>query len=189
MADAAVRPAQPADVAEIAHIQVLTWQTGYADILSPDVLAGLDARAAADQWLQTVEQGPASVFVAVEGQWTVGFCSAGASPESESAHADGTPAPDANTVGLIATLLVEPRWGRRGHGSRLLSAALGGMREAGLTRAIAWVPEQDKSSKQFYQRAGWTPDGVLRTLDAEGTPLREIRFSGPVSPLAEADVR
>lgn len=181
MAEAAVRPAEPADVAEIARLQVATWQIGYAEILSPLVLAGLDAETAADQWLQTVEQGPATVFVATEGQWTVGFCSAGQSPESESANADGTPAADAETVGLIATLLVEPRWGRRGHGSRLLAAATRALREAGLTRAIAWVPEQDKSSKQFYQRAGWTPDGVLRTLDADGIPLREIRFTGPVA--------
>ncbi|MFC7616839.1 GNAT family N-acetyltransferase [Actinokineospora soli] len=104
----------------------------------------------------------------------------GPSPESESASADGRPAPDAETVGLVATLLVEPRWGRRGHGTRLLEAAVSLLRSEGLTRAIAWTPEQDKASTRFYKRAGWTPDGVLRTLDAGGQPLREIRFTGPV---------
>ncbi|MGW5050030.1 N-acetyltransferase family protein [Actinokineospora sp. NPDC004072] len=181
MAEAAVRPALPTDVAEIARIQVTTWQTGYADLLPPDVLASLDAEAAATQWLRTVEQGPASVLVATEGRWVVGFCSAGPSPESESAAADGSPAPDAATVGLVATLLVEPRWGRRGHGTRLLAAAVDALRGAGMTRAIAWTPEQNTAGKRFYQRAGWTPDGVLRTLDAGGRPLREIRFTGPVA--------
>lgn len=181
MAEAAVRPAQPADVADIARIQVLTWQTAYADILPPDVLASLDVSSAGEQWLQTIEQGPASVLVAMEGEWVVGFCSAGPSPESESASADGTPAADAETVGLVATLLVEPRWGRRGHGARLLAAAMDVLRSEGLTRAIAWSPEQDKATTGFYKRAGWTPDGVLRTLDAGGTPLREVRFTGPVS--------
>ncbi len=181
MAQAAVRTAVPADVAEIARVQVTTWQTGYADILPPDVLAALDVSSAAEQWLQTIEQGPASVLVATEGDWLVGFCCTGPSPESESAAANGVPAPDADTIGLVATLLVEPRWGRREHGTRLLAAALDLLRAEGMTRAIAWTPEQNKAGKGFFRRAGWTPDGVLRTLDAGGVPLREIRFTGPVA--------
>ncbi|SDI89295.1 Ribosomal protein S18 acetylase RimI [Actinokineospora alba] len=178
MADATVRPAVPADVDEIARIQVLTWQAGYSGILPAEVLAALDPADAAAQWRQTIEQGPATVFVALEGEWIVGFCSAGASPESESAMANDLPPEDAQTVALIGTLLVEPRWGRRGHGGRLLVAAAKAVRAAGLTRGICWVPEANQSQVSFFTRAGWAPDGVVRTLDAGGRPLRELRMSG-----------
>ena len=40
------------------------------------------------------------------------------------------------------------------------------------------MPEADKASKSFYERLGWTGDGTVRTLDAGGRPLREIRVSG-----------
>ncbi|PPK67463.1 GNAT family N-acetyltransferase [Actinokineospora auranticolor] len=178
MADAAVRPARPDDVPEIARLQVLTWQTAFEALLPPDVLAGLDERAAAQEWAQVIAQGPASVFVATEGAWTVGFCVAGPSPESESAAANDTPVEDAATVALIGTLLVEPRWGRRGHGGRLLAATGRTLREAGLTRGICWVPERNVSLTGFFRRAGWEPDGVVRTLDAGGAPLREVRLTG-----------
>lgn len=178
MADATVRPAVPADVDEIARIQVLTWQAGYSGILPAEVLAALDPAEAATQWRQTIEQGPAMVFVAVEGDWIVGFCSAGASPESESAMANDLPPEDAATVALIGTLLVEPRWGRRGHGGRLLAAAAKAVRAAGSTRGICWVPVANQSQVSFFTRAGWAPDGVVRTLDAGGRPLRELRMSG-----------
>ncbi|SDC31163.1 GNAT family N-acetyltransferase [Actinokineospora iranica] len=178
MAEAAVRPALPADVGEIARIQSVTWQTGFAGILPPDVLAGFDVAAAAEQWRQTIEQGPATVFVATEGAWVVGFCGAGPSPESESAAANDTPVEDAATVALIGTILVEPRWGRRGHGGRLLTAATAAARAGGSTRGICWVPEQNKAMVGFFRRAGWVPDGVVRTLDAGGRPLREIRVTG-----------
>ncbi|HVK22865.1 MAG TPA: GNAT family N-acetyltransferase [Actinokineospora sp.] len=178
MAEATVRPAVPADVPEIARIQVTTWQTGYANLLPPDVLASLDVDAAAVQWRQTIEQGPARLLVATEGPWVVGFCSSGASPESESAAANDVPVPDAQTVALIGTLLVEPRWGRRGHGGRLLAAAAKAAAEAGSTRGICWIPESDKASVGFFRQAGWSPDGVVRTLDAGGKPLREVRLSG-----------
>jgi hypothetical protein len=52
------------------------------------------------------------------------------------------------------------------------------MREAGSTRGIAWVPETDKATLGFYDRAGWVADGTVRTLDAGGRPLREIRLTG-----------
>ncbi|WP_054055903.1 GNAT family N-acetyltransferase [Alloactinosynnema sp. L-07] len=181
MAEADVRPAVPDDVAEIARIQVSTWQTGYESLLPPDILASLDAVAAATQWRQTIEQGPARVLVAVEGDWIVGFCSSGPSPESESAAANDVPVPDAETVALIGTLLVEPRWGRRGHGGRLLVAAARAATEDGSTRGICWVPEADKASVAFFRRAGWSPDGVVRTLDAGGKPLREVRMSGSLN--------
>jgi GNAT superfamily N-acetyltransferase len=178
MADAAVRPAQRADAAEIARLQLLTWRSAYAEILPAEVLAGLDPKTTEAQWRQTIEDGTAQVFVATEGDWLVGFGVAGPAPDGESAAADGTSAPDAKTVGLIGALLVEPRWGRRGHGGRLLATAAAAMREAGATRGIVWVPERDSASLAFYRAAGWEIDGTVRTLDAGGQPLREVRITG-----------
>ncbi|HEV7908448.1 MAG TPA: GNAT family N-acetyltransferase [Pseudonocardiaceae bacterium] len=176
MADAAVRPAAPSDVAEIARIQRDTWRTAYAELLPAEVLDALDNEQA---WRDAVEEG--TVFVATEGEWTVGFCVAGRAPEPEVTAADGRVPEDASTTALIGTLLVEPRWGRRGHGGRLLAAVTEHLREDGATRGVAWIPEADKASTSFYGSAGWTPDGTVRTLDAGGRPLREIRVSGSLS--------
>lgn len=180
MADAAVRPAQRSDAEEIARIQLSVWRTAYATILPPEVLAGLTEEATAEQWRRTIEHGPAHVFVATEAEWLVGFGAAGPAPEEESADAQGNPPEDAKTVALVSTLLVEPRWARRGHGGRLLATAAQTLREAGATRGISWVPEADDASLAFYQRAGWTLDGTVRTLDAGGRPLREVRLTGPL---------
>src|SRR5689334_23769018 len=51
------------------------------------------------------------------------------------------------TALLINTLLVEPRWGRRGHGSRLLAAAVDLAREEGFTRALTWTLEASRDRK------------------------------------------
>src|SRR5262245_29183605 len=186
MAEATVRPAVPADAAEIARIQVATWQAAYRDLLPAEVLAALDADEAADTWRHTIEQGPARVFVATEGQWTVGFVAAGLSPQDESSAADGTPVPDADQVALVSTLLVEPRWGRRGHGGRLVAAAGEAMAGDGLARGITWVAEADKASRAFWERAGWAGDGTVRTLDAGGQPLREVRMTGTLGFVLES---
>jgi GNAT superfamily N-acetyltransferase len=178
MAEATVRAAEPSDAEEIARIQLATWRAAYAELLPAEVLAALDADEAAATWRHTIEQGPARVFVALEGDWFVGFCAAGAAPQDESADAAGVPVPDAERVALVSTLLVEPRWGRRGHGGRLLANAGLAMLQSGLARGICWVAEADKASLHFWERAGWVTDGTVRTLDAGGRPLREIRLTG-----------
>lgn len=178
MAEAAVRTATPADMDEIARVQVVTWRAAYADLLGERALAQLDEDQVAEAWRETVQHGPATVYLATEGEWTVGFCAAGPAPAEEIADARGAAPEDAEAVGLVSTLLVEPRWGRRGHGGRLLAAAARGLRSDGARRGVCWVPEADKASIAFFERAGWLPEGTVRTLDTGGRMVREIRLTG-----------
>jgi GNAT superfamily N-acetyltransferase len=159
MALAAVRSARPTDVDEIVRIQAVTWRTAYAEFLPAAALDELTSPAARQAWLQAVEAGGGHhVLVATEGEWTVGFAAAAG--------------------GEVSTLLVEPRWGRRGHGGRLLHAAAEALRSDGAERGVTWVAEADHATQRFYARAGWEPDGAVRLLDAGGRELRELRLAG-----------
>lgn len=177
MAEASVRTATGADVPVIAALHRDTWRVAYARLLPTEVLDGLDTPAAERAWAAAVEGG-ATVLVASEGSADVGFCVAGPAPVEDVVSADGTAPPDAASTALVSTLLVEPRWGRRGHGGRLLARAAELLTRAGATRAVAWIPAEDPASLGFYRRAGWEPDGTVRTLDAGGRPLREMRLTG-----------
>ena len=169
VADVAVRAARPADVPEIARIQVDTWRTAYARILPESVLAALDVTAAAQAWEAAVVSPPSPahhVLVATEGSHTVGFVAVGPSGEQDARPGEAE----------VAALLVEPRWGRRGHGSRLLAAAVDFLRQDGVTGLVAWVPDGDRASTAFYESAGWEPDGTARILEADGGAVRETRW-------------
>jgi RimJ/RimL family protein N-acetyltransferase len=171
VADVAVRAARSQDVPEIARIQVETWRTAYKRLVPESVLAALDVAQAAAAWEAAVAAPPSAehrVLVATEGPTTVGFAAVGPSDEE-----DAQPGESA-----IAALLVEPRWGRRGHGSRLLAAVVDHL---GPGRLIAWVPEGDRASEAFYESANWERDGTVRTLEADGGTVREDRWHVEVS--------
>jgi GNAT superfamily N-acetyltransferase len=103
----------------------------------------------------------------------VGFVAAG--PADEAAEApDEKPFPD--SVAAITDLLVEPRWGRRGHGSRLLAAAVDGWREDGFETAVAWAYDDDPATRRFFASAGWEPDGASRALDVDDLLVRQLRL-------------
>jgi GNAT superfamily N-acetyltransferase len=173
-ADVSVRPARPQDAAEIARVQVVTWRTAYRGVLPAAVLDDWDADAATDSWRTAVQSPPTpahGVMVALEGPAVVGFAAFG------TAELTGGQLPDpAGPSSELSTLLVEPRWGRRGHGSRLLAAVTDVVRAGGAARLQTWVLETDQASAGFYESTGWAPDGWARTLETGGEPLREIRW-------------
>src|SRR3954453_23083675 len=89
-----------------------------------------------------------AVLVAVERDEVVGFAAYGP------AELGAGEAPDpAGPTTEIATLLVEPRWGRRGHGSRLLAAVADLAHATGAARMQVWLPESDTVSAGFFQSA------------------------------------
>ncbi|MBA3524433.1 MAG: GNAT family N-acetyltransferase [Geodermatophilaceae bacterium] len=170
MADASVRPARPDDAAEIGRIQVETWRSAYADLLPADTLQTVDPAAAGAQWTAAISAAPADglVLVATENDVLVGFASLQEA--------------DAENSGEVGALVVEPRWGRRGHGSRLLAAVVDRAREAGLTRLESWVPERDPAMTGLLTSAGWAADGWVRTLEDGATVVREVRMHTDISP-------
>jgi len=173
MADVSVRPTRLDDIDDIARIQVETWRHGYRSILPAAVLDAVTPDAAAAAWQDAVSAPPSPhhhVLVALEQEQRVGFVAVAPASDQE----DGDPSAD--TTAAIGPLLVEPRWGRRGHGSRLLAAAVDTAMADGMARAIAWIPEADTASREFFISAGWAPDGLVRGLDTGAGELREIRL-------------
>lgn len=165
MADVSVRPARPADAERVATVQQQTWRQAYAELLPAAVLELPHERAAA-VWLHAVESPPTPshlLLVAMEGDELVGFAASG---------------PDEDVEGAVelASLLVLPRWGRRGHGSRLVSACVQHWQQDGRTLAVCWAFERDPATTGFLTAAGWAADGAARGLDTGEQVLRQLRF-------------
>jgi L-amino acid N-acyltransferase YncA len=178
VADVSVRPARAEDVPEIARVQVATWAVGYAELLPAAVLAAATQQRARAEWAAAVTAPPSPahrVLVAFEQDNLVGFAAFGppAGDEPE-------PVPGA----VVHTLLVEPRWGRRGHGSRLLAATVDTVRQSAVDTLVAWLLDGDTASARFYAGAGWEPDGYVRSLVGADRTVRETRWHVSV---AESD--
>jgi GNAT superfamily N-acetyltransferase len=176
-----VRPAVPEDADEIARIQLTTWRHAYRRILPRQALDGLDEGWMADRWQASIKAPPSPrhrVLVAVEQAqqaYLVGFAASGDADEAALAAAE-----EADLLGTdvaaVTDLLVEPRWGRRGHGSRLLAASADLWRTDGFTTALAWAFDADTAMRAFLTSAGWEPDGATRALDVDGLLVPQIRL-------------
>ncbi len=153
----------------MARVQLSTWRTAYADLLPADALNVPEEKVAA-LWLNAIEAPPTPrhrVLVAMERIHLVGFA------VSTPADDEGL---DAAATAELSALLVEPRWGRRGHGSRLVAASVELWRAAGFATAVIWTWERDPATRAFLTGSGWEPDGAVRGLDTGAQVHRQLRF-------------
>lgn len=158
-ADASVRRARSSDVPAIAAVQARAWKRAYADLLT----GGLAEQLTPDRFVTAwrAELATSVVFVATSADAVVGVAVLRAEPTGE-----------------IATLVVDPAHQRRGHGSRLLSAATDTLREDGASQVSVWAPSVDIARIRFLTSAGLQPDGAQRVLEnADGDTVVEIRLS------------
>lgn len=160
-ADVSVRVAWADDAPAIAELQLRTWRATYADLVPAEALP-TDVDAAAASWraaLGRPSDARNRVLVALERNRVVGF--AITSPASD---------PDCDPIadGELAELTVDPDERGKGHGSRLLQAAVETMQADRFTRAVLWAIASDDPLRAFLTGAGWAADGAHRELDLDG---------------------
>lgn len=160
-ADVSVRVAWADDAPAIAELQLRTWRATYAEVVPAEALP-TDVDAAAASWRTALTKpGDARnrVLVALERNRVVGFAIT-----SPAADPDCDPVADAE----LAELTVDPAERGKGHGSRLLQAAVETMQADRFSRAVLWAMAADDSLRAFLVGAGWAADGAHRELDLDG---------------------
>jgi GNAT superfamily N-acetyltransferase len=179
-ADVSVRVAWSDDADAIAALQVRTWQEQYAGLLPAEAIpTGADATVGAWRSLLARPQDARTrVLVALERNRVVGY--------TITAPA-GDPDCDQVVDGELMDLTVDPTERGRGHGSRLLQAAVDTLRADRFGRAVLWAVASDDRLRGFLTDAGWAPDGAHRELDLDGqglTRVKQVRLHTDISPAA-----
>lgn len=179
MAVAVIRRAEESEAGIVAGLQLAVWQQVYSELLPAAVLLA-DPAARTAAWAARISGG-GPVLLGAEGIEPVGLAAVAGPPETDPSDSDtATDSSGGGRVGEIETLLVLPRWARRGHGGRLLAEAARALREGGADSGRWWAPEPDRSVERFLAGVSWFPDGARRVLDTGEGSLTEVRYAGPL---------
>ncbi|MFL6287697.1 MAG: GNAT family N-acetyltransferase [Actinomycetes bacterium] len=173
-----VRPARLIDAEDFAAVQHRSWSAA-AEVLG--LPAPPDVAHMERSWEHAITVPPTKrhrSWIAVD-----------RSAESETVRGVAALAPasdpdlDGNHCVELVVLAVDPEWRGRGHGSRLLIAAMQTAMDAGEREAVTWVASGDDATRRFFEASRWVADGAFRSL-AEGdsdpeqdTELRQVRLA------------
>ena len=172
-----VRPARAADLTAIGQVQAATMlaslEAGHTAEHSAPLPEGVRAMIAAPViaagWETAVTEPPSPkhhVLVATTqadaaSRTVVGLL--GLAP-TQSMDAEGHVDEAGVRAVEVTALGVEPASQRRGHGSRLLAAAVDLARQDGARALVAWVVRGDESVSRLLSSVGMAPTGAHRVL-------------------------
>jgi ribosomal protein S18 acetylase RimI-like enzyme len=171
-----VRLAWPTEAAAIAGLQRRAWATQPQEIAEA-LLSSIDRAGMVESWHAAIVRPPQArcrVLVGLENEHVVGFATTlpGQDPDLDEA-----------SDGQLGELEVDPSAQRRGHGSRLLNAAMDTLRADGFRRAVCWIAAVDDARRRFLLGAGWAADGSWREIGSEegSVRLKQVRLHTDLS--------
>lgn len=155
----------------MGRVHVQSWQATYRGDFPDDYLDALSAEQRGEQWAGAIAGGLGPrrkrlVSDADDGQIS-GLCMCG-----PAAH-DGAP----DSLGEIYLIYVHPDQWDSGAGRALMVAGLEFLRTAGFSDAILWVLPTNERACRFYERGGWTRDGVDKIDELDGLQIPHTRYS------------
>lgn len=166
--DFIVREASEADARAIAEIHVADWRFAYKGMVPDGLLDSLSVERREDMWRRGFARASPrrAVFVAERAGEVIGFVDCGPSGDD-----DATPG-----TGEVYAIYLEPSVIGTGVGRALFARGMDHLRESGFRRATLWVLADNARTRRFYEIAGWSPDGIEKTEEWGGFPLREARY-------------
>jgi GNAT superfamily N-acetyltransferase len=169
MASFAVRPSTVADQEAVAAVRVSTWRAAYHQIVPAGFLAGMDPAAQGARRRERYGARPETdyEYVAETRGRIVGFVHGGRYRDDDNPTADS---------GEVYALYVLPEVQGGGAGGALLGAAVTHLRERAMTPVLLWVLRDNTTSREFYERCGFTFDGAEHFYEVDGVALPEVRY-------------
>ena len=177
-----LREARPGDEPAVAELHVRSWQEAYRELMPAEFLAALDPRERAGRYTfgSTADGGPTTMLAFDDGGAFEGGDGGDPSLTNSGEVRPGSPPSplvssllgfvtfggsrddDAEGLGEVYALYVDPDRYRGGVGRLLMSEARERLAEAGFDEAILWVLQGNERARSFYEGEGWKPDGATR---------------------------
>ncbi len=123
----------------------------------------------ADHLAERAADDPARTWVietASEG--VAGFADGGAARDESAVPPDG--------AGEVYAIYLRPERRRRGLGRALFAHTVTDLVERDFDPLVVWVFEANADTRQFYEAAGFQPDGARHDIDFDGAVVPEVRY-------------
>ncbi len=161
-----IRKAKIEDAVAIAHVQVESWRTTYAGIVSDVFLTSLNKEERMRGWQQQILADNIFILVAEDETGIFGFAAGGEIREKL----------DGYDAELYAIYLLRERQ-QQGVGQRMTIRLASALKASGFTSMLVWVLEQNPSVS-FYERLG-AVQIARKVINIGGADLQELAFGWP----------
>lgn len=145
----------------VSRIYEESWRYAYKGIVPQSFLDGISE----GNWGKNLDRKGIFHLVAVEDGRLIGTSSYCRSRFEK--YAD---------FGEIISIYFLPEYIGKGHGKKLIAAAVEKLSEMGFRDVFLWVLEENHNARAFYERCGFSPSGEKTTSEIGGKVLTELQY-------------
>jgi ribosomal protein S18 acetylase RimI-like enzyme len=194
-----LREARPGDEPAVAELHVRSWQEAYRELMPAEFLAALDPRERAGRYTfgSDADGRPTTLLALGKGRACEGGNGGDPSLTNSGEVRPGSPPSpgeplvgfvtfggsrddDAEGLGEVYALYVDPDRYRGGVGRLLMAEARERLADSGFSEAILWVLQGNDRARGFYEGEGWKPDGATREENPYDIVSNVARFRRPL---------
>jgi len=163
-----IREARLGDAPGIAKVHIQSWGAAYRGLIPDSILEDLNLQERTLRWRNNLSRPNVWIFVAVQEESVVGFCSLAPARDEEE---------DSKTVAEVTSIYVDPdEWGK-GFGKALSEASLQKARQCGFQEMVLWVLRENRRARDFYEHLGFQLDGAGNAKEfAPGLLIPQVRY-------------
>lgn len=149
-----IRSVMPGDEKVLAHIQTESWKAAFKDILPDEELKRCtNVERATQMYAGLLEAKKGNGYILeIDGK---GHCIAWWDASRE----ENMP----GFAELICIHSLQDNWGK-GYGSKMMDKILADVSEAGYTKVMLWVFEENKRARMFYEAKGFVKREKSKTI-------------------------
>lgn len=174
-----IREPKPDDASALGRLHAGAWQAAYKDLLPAGLLANVTVERRTALWqriLGAARGDRQHIVVADVDGVPVGFAHTGPCRDSDETAVDGG--------GELFAINVAPEHWGSGAGAALIEAAHEALATEGFPLAVLWVVTGNARARRFYERTGWSADGVTRDYTDGDFTIPEVRYARRFAPAA-----
>lgn len=161
-----LRRAQVEDAPILAKVHVDSWQAAYRGIVPDTFLHGFTYSKREEAFQQALAAKAEETYLLEEDEIPAAILTVGPSRDDDL---------DVHLVGELWGIYIAPDYWRRGIGRELVGEAERLLQDRGYCEIVLWVLEGNTAARQFYEKMGFTLDGISRTVEL-GKPLKAVRY-------------
>jgi len=162
--DIVIRLATSNDALDMAEVHMRSWEAAYKNIIPTEFILEKNAGRPA-LWETILAKENNTQYIIEKNGKTVGMLGAGISRDDDV---------DDDTYELMGIYLL-PEYFRQGIGTQAVEFAFTKARSLDMKVMIVWLLEENVNAKRFYEKHGFTVDGITREENF-GKILNSIRM-------------
>jgi len=160
-----LRIARLEDAEGIAVVHVETWQECYKGVVPASYLESLNVEERSKGWRYILSHTEQSCFVVELNSKIIGWVTCGRNRDGRSSE-----------IYEIYGIYVLPQYWGTNAGYSLFGAAIETLDALHPTLISLWVLTENERAQSFYEKQGFTRDGIVKQVDIGGKKLEEIRY-------------